>query len=104
MIKRHTHLRIHQGDSLELIDDIPEFRLIRLQEFPAGGNIKEKILYREDTSLVTSLRLDTLQIGTRDGQAGTKLRPPSPGTQLYMGDSGDRGQCLTPETHRMQRE
>ena len=67
MIKRHTHLRIHQGDSLELIDDIPEFRLIRFQEFPAGGNIKEKILYREDTSLVTSLRLDTLQIGTRDG-------------------------------------
>ena len=67
MVKRQSDLRIDQGNPFELIDDIPEFRLIRLQEFPAGGNIKEKILYREDTSLVTSLRLDTLQIGTRDG-------------------------------------
>ena len=74
MIERQGDLRIHQGDPFKFIDDIPELRLVRLQEFATRRDIKEKILDRKYTPLVTSIRLDAFQVGTGKDKMRTQLR------------------------------
>ena len=45
-----VNIGIHQYDTLEGLEDITEFRGIRLEELPSGRNIIEKILHLECTA------------------------------------------------------
>ena len=71
MIKRHTYLRVDQGNTLKLCHDIAKLRLIPPQELAASRHIEEEVLHGEDTALITGILLDRLHRRANDHQVST---------------------------------
>ena len=98
------YLRIHEDDTFKSLKDIVEFRGIRLQELPPCRYIIEKILHREITSYRTgnwSLRRD---LATRNSNLRTYFIGCHPRLQYNLSHSGNRGKCLTTESHCVKSE
>ena len=62
VIERDGDRRIHQRYPFEFVEDIPELRLVRLQELAPRRYVIEQVLHREVTPLRTRVRLNGLQL------------------------------------------
>ena len=103
-IEHESDLRIHQYDAFKSSQDIIQFCGIRLQELSASWHIKEKVFHLEVAPHRTCDRFLTNHLRTLQRQMNTYIVARHTRNQLNLRHRSDRRQCLTSESHGMERE
>ena len=90
---------VRQGDALELINGVPQFHGIALQEIPAGRHIEEQVLHHHARPDFAGHGLRGLKFSPLHGQAHAQLVFLPAGAQFDPGNAGNAGQRLSTEAH-----
>ena len=94
--------RVDQGNALELLYDVVQLRLVRLEELTSCRYVEEEVAHLEVGSCWTSTYFLRDDPRTLEAQLHTQFLLGSASDQLDLRDGSDGGQCLTSEAHRLE--